>query len=358
MNALLVVAGLLLVVLALADMVNTLVSTHTSLARWWPTNAMYRLLWRLVRRAVKGRSDSTRERVYARFAPSSVLLLLALWVVTQVTGFAALWLVADPPGVASGADAIYFSGVVYFTVGFGEIVPTGDMARVLALAEAAVGVLTTALVIGYLPSLYSAFASRERRLITLDDGTEGRITPTNLLISRTPGGDIRESLEFFAAWEEWVAELLETHTSYPMLMLFRSKYQGQHWVTALGVVTDAALIAQLIQGGNRQSPYWMLRRSIRLFSVLTEGADLSEWQQGDESLDAATRGLFTELYQQLVDHGFDVVPVDEAQAALRDLRSKYGPAMEYLIDMLDAPRGFWGHAIGSSAEIAGQRAVE
>jgi len=49
-----------------------------------------------------------------------------------------------------------------------------------ALFEAMGGVLTAALVMGYLPSLYAAYSERERKLMTLDDTSEGRITPTNL----------------------------------------------------------------------------------------------------------------------------------------------------------------------------------
>ena len=37
-----------------------------------------------------------------------------------------------------------------------------------------------------------------------------------------------------------MAEVLESHVSYPMLALFRSQHPGQSWVTALGLVTDAA----------------------------------------------------------------------------------------------------------------------
>ncbi len=58
-----------------------------------------------------------------------------------------------------------------------------------ALIEAFSGVLTTALVIGYLPALYAAYSERERRLMLLDDGTEERITPTSLVLNRSPGGD-------------------------------------------------------------------------------------------------------------------------------------------------------------------------
>lgn len=44
--------------------------------------------------------------------------------------------------------------------------------------------------------------------------------------------------------------------------------------------------------------------------------------------------------------GFDLVEREEARAHTRELRSLYGAELELLIDLLEAPRGFWGHSIG------------
>ena len=93
--------------------------------------------------------------------------------------------------------------------------PAGDLPRFAALIEAFSGVLTTALLIGYLPALYSAYSEREQKLLMLDDGTEERITPTNLVLSRSPDGDPRELDRFFEEWEAWVAQVMETHTTFP-----------------------------------------------------------------------------------------------------------------------------------------------
>ena len=41
--------------------------------------------------------------------------------------------------------------------------------------------------------------------------------------------------ELFAEWERWVADVLETHMSYPLLALFRSPHDDTSWVTSLGV---------------------------------------------------------------------------------------------------------------------------
>lgn len=355
-----IVVGIALVAAVLADLVNTLVTTSTSSSSWWLTRRLYRLSWRTLRRVCGMIGDERRrEAVLATFAPVSVLLLLMVWVFQQVIGFGLIWWgLGGVSGAESLWDAIYFSGVVYFTLGFGELVPVDVIPRLGALIEAFAGVLTTALVIGYLPALYTAYSERERKLLTLDDGTESRITPTNLLLSRTPDGDIRQMFDFFTEWEEWIAGVIETHSTFPMLVLFRSKDPGQHWITALGLITDAALQCMLISGAEGHAPYWTLRRSIRLFDQLTFGVDLSDYvaRQDETYADPEGSAQFQALYQQLVDHGFEMLPYHDAREELVGLRRRYDAALEYLIDSLLAPRGFWGHAIGHTAGWASELA--
>jgi hypothetical protein len=347
MAVLAVVAGAAVVIAVLADMVNTLVTTTTSRARWWLTRITYRNLWGAVRWVALRLPEHRREGLLAAFAPVSVLVLLVIWVTQQIVGFGLIWWgIQGISGVASLTDSLYYSGVVFFTVGFGEVVPAEIVPRFGAIVEAFCGVLTIALVIGYLPALYGAYSERERKLMLLDDGTEERITPTSLVINRAPDGDPSRLDLFFQEWEEWTAGVIETHSTFPMLRLFRSKDPGQHWVTALGLVTDAALHVQIVRGTHRGPQYWLLRRSIRLFELLTEDADLSEYRRPYEEPADEPNPLFVELYHHLEEHEFDLIPFDEAVAVGRDLRSRWGPQMEYLIDLLLAPRGFWGHAIG------------
>lgn len=295
--------------------------------------------------------DERRERVLGVFAPVSVLVLLMAWATQQVVGFGLIWWGLGGIDGADGLfDSLYLSGVVYFTLGFGEVVPVEAVPRIGALIEAFSGVLTTALVIGYLPALYSAYSERERKLMTLDDGTEDRITPGSLVMSRAPTGDVRDLFRFFAKWEDWIAGVLETRTTFPMLVFFRSKHRGQNWITALGVVTDAALICQMIRGAENREPYWMLRRSTRLFQEFTADVDLSNYRRDLDGFYESGE-LWREMYDVLSAHGFDLIPPDEARAMSLQHRRAFDASMEYLIDALDAPRGFWGHTINQPMAV-------
>ena len=355
MSVVAIVVGTILVITVLADVINTLVTTQTSTGRWWLTRVLYAASWRLISSGGRRcKTDSFRERLYAAYAPLSVLAMLVTWVAQQVVGFGLIWwgLRGGIEGADGLLDSIYFSGVVYFTVGFGEVVPTDQVPRFGALIEAFSGVLTTALVIGYLPSLYSAYSEREQKLLTLDDGSEGRISPTNLVLSRAPRGDVTRLDDFFSDWEAWIAQVMETHTTFPMLRLFRSEHPGQNWITALGIVADAALHVELTEDGRGRSAYWALRRASTLMSMLTEDVDLSSYRARlDEAYvdDAA----FQELYDSMVEHGFDMCPFDEAVEYARVLRRTFDAQLEFLIDVYDAPRGFWGHTIGHRLEIVG-----
>ena len=347
-----VLVGVLLVLAAFADLISTLVSTSTTTGRWWPSRVISRRLLAITRWIAHRlpESSNARERLLAALGPLLILILLVAWIVQQIIGFALIWwAVDDVQGVETFLDSIYYSGVVYFTVGFGEVLPNATGARIGALVEAACGVVTIALVVGYLPSLYGAYSEREKKLMTIDDGSDDRITPTNLAIAWSgPNADLSRLNNKLADWEEWVASIHETHSTLPMLVLFRSHDRRQNWITALGVLADTAVHAQIIDGGaGRTESYWLLRRIIALFEELTKHVDLTSYRaehtrDPNEPVDAA---LFDQLYEQMEAHGFTLLSRDEALRRASAFRNRFAPPMEYLIDALVAPRGFWSPAL-------------
>lgn len=339
-----VVVGLALVLVALADLINTLVSTSTSYNRWWPSRWIGRTSF-VATRGIARRLPETstfREALLAAFGPVLLIVLLFVWALLQVCGFGLIWWgMGDIPTIESMGEAWYFSGVVFFTVGFGEIVPIEIVPRGGAILEAFFGVITVALVIGYLPSLYSAYSDRERMLMTLDAGGPERITPTALIKAWAPDADPKKIDAQFARWDQWAAGILETHSTVPLLTLFRSHHRQQNWVTALGLLCDAALHAQIINGATDGHSFWFLRRAEAIFREVTHGVDLSNYQAGDAPSASDESPFFRDLYADLTAHGFDLRPFDEAADYAWRTRQTFAPPMEYLIDDLLCPRGFW-----------------
>ena len=142
-----IVVGIGLVLAAFTDLINTLVTTSTVKGQWWLSRIIAR--WLLAgARFIAHRlpeSSNVRERVLASLGPLLILILLAVWIFQQILGFALIWWSVDGiQGVSSFADSFYYSGVVYFTVGFGEVLPADAGPRVGALLEAGCGVITTA----------------------------------------------------------------------------------------------------------------------------------------------------------------------------------------------------------------------
>jgi hypothetical protein len=139
-------------------------------------------------------------------------------------------------------ESIYYAGVGFFTVGFGDVVPVGSAPRILVLVEAFFGLTTMALLIGFMPTLFAAYSTREELVSTLDDLSGQSVTPLGLFEAYARNGDPSELYEMFDRWERWTASVLESHSSYPMLMLFRSKQSGQSWIAASVVVTETAAV--------------------------------------------------------------------------------------------------------------------
>lgn len=342
MSTVAAIAGLALIAISLADLVNTLVSTSTSYHRLWPTRWIGRSLFVSMRAVARRLPEEGRgrERLLAVFGPLLLVVLLAVWASLQIVGFGLIWWGrGDVAGLDGFGDAVYYSGVVFFTVGFGEIVPAEIVPRAGAIAEAFMGVITVALVIGYLPTLYGAYSDRERQLMTLDAGTTDRITPTALVKAWAPDADPKKIDDQFERWEAWAAGVLETHSTVPILALFRSHDRRQNWVTALGLLCDAALHAQIINGATDGHAFWFLRRAEAIFREMTVNVDLTPYARPADP--SGNEALFRNLYAELQAHGFSLRPYDEARAYTREARTSFAPAMEHLIDDLLCPRGFW-----------------
>jgi hypothetical protein len=345
MDAAAVVVGVLVVLVVLADAADTLVSTRLRSGRWWPTEVFYRGSWKLWRGLSRGvRRDRAREQFLSLFGPLSLLVLLGLWTAGAILGWSLVWWglrgsFVDPP--THWVDTVYYSGVVYFSVGFGDVLPGSGAVRLLSIAEAFTGLGLLGLVIGFLPSLYSAYQQREAQLALLDDLTEHRILAVNLAASRVVDGDTHRLESFFEEWERWTAEVLETHMTFPMLMLFRSQRPGQSWVTAMGVVADAAAgYVGAVPGTDKSAARFMHRRAALCLRTLSERIGVAP-----DFTPRITKDMWRYGYDQLEPLGLPLRPFEETWERVEALRAEHAPWMEGLIEALDAPRGFWGHTV-------------
>ena len=113
-----------------------------------------------------------------------------------------------------------------------------------------------ALQIGYLPTLYAAFNRREG-LITMLDSRAGVPSWGPELLARTHYGlgsgvsAVGELPELFEAWEEWSADVSESHTTYVSLVWFRFPRPLSSWVTSqLAILDAAALYLALLPDGS------------------------------------------------------------------------------------------------------------
>jgi hypothetical protein len=339
-----VLAGLALVLGVASDAVSTLVTTRRRRGRRWPTPVYYRWTWRAWRAIALRRGSERREGFLGVYGPLSLLGLLVFWVVLLVGGWGFVWWGLRPSvsGVGGYLDAVYFAGVGFFTVGFGDLVPTGGLTRMLVLLEAFMGLVTMALVIGYLPTLYSAYARRELQLLTLDDLSDEPTTPVTFLEASYANGGAPGVAAAFADWERWCDEVFDTHTAYPMLALFRSRQPGQHWLTALGVVMDAAAIALATFDTGPSGPAARLwRRSTRLIQHFSQLPAVKPGGRGDGP--GTSEARFRDAYQRLDRLGHPMRPYEQAWDQYRRRLASFYPELVAATEQLLVPMEFRHH---------------
>src|SRR3989441_817172 len=138
------------------------------------------------------------------------------------------------------AGGLRESGSSLFTLGFASTNRGGPTA--IDFLAGASGLIVVALQIAYLPTLYSAFNRRETE-VTLMAVRAGQPAWGPELLARSRFPITSEDLpNFYRQWERWAADVAESHSSYPILLLFRSADPMANWLIALLAVMDSAAL--------------------------------------------------------------------------------------------------------------------
>lgn len=260
-------------------------------------------------------------------------MLLAFWAAGLIVGFALVQYglggheqLGNEP-ITLGR-ILYHSGETFFTLGYGDIVPTSMGARLLSVLEAFMGFAFLGVVIGYLPVVYSSFSRREIQISMLDARAGSPPTATELLVrlagsSENPAIEQTVLDEVLRDWERWAGELLESHLSYPVLSFFRSQHSNQSWLGALMIMLDVtSLVITGVDGihpGQARLTFAMARHAaVDLAQVVNARYDP---QAPDRLLDVD----FNELRTTLAAAGLKLRSTEEARQKLAKLRTMYEP---------------------------------
>jgi hypothetical protein len=332
MQVLCVILGLFIIVVTLLDTLETTILPRRVARHFRPTAWFYRRTWIPWRRfAQRFKTPARREAFLGYFGPFSLILLLVFWAVGLIFGFALLQYGAGKH-VHMGNDPItfgtlmYHSGETFFTLGYGDITPDSPFSRALAVLEAGMGFAFLGVVVGYIPTIYSAFSRREIEISLLDARAGSPPTAAELLIrfARSPHQEALDRI--FRDWERWAAEVLESHISYPVLSFFRSQHNNQSWLGGLTAILDATSLVIAGVGDLR-----MEQAKITFAAARHAVVDLAQVVVARYNPDAPDRlpsRDLLRLQQALAEKGLQLGSSDEAAAKLKHLRFLYEPYAE------------------------------
>ncbi len=335
MSVLIIAAALVLLSLVLQDGFEVMLLPRRVQRKLRLSRLYFRVCWAgwtwLARRVQAG---PRREGFLSVFGALSMVILFALWASGLVVAYGVIeWALQPADNVSPLSEQIYMSGVTFFTLGYGDVVPHSGAARIMSVVEAGTGIGFIAIVIGYLPVLYQLFSRREAHVIQLDGRAGSPPTACTMLCRHAEAGAMAKLDELLREWEVWGSDLLESHLSYPMLVYYRSQHDNQSWLAALAAVMDTC--AAILVGVEDQGPLQARMTFTMARQVLVEMArsfDVAPSRyNGGDRLGAAT---YARMQEELISAGVGWVQGEDTRETLAALRATYEPLLDGLAERL------------------------
>lgn len=287
------------------------------------------------------RMTTTYERkdaILARTAPVALLAQLLFWAGSRVIGFDLMLM----PTTHSFSQGLVQALTAIFTVGTVHVGSHANTA--IDVSAGAVWVICVALQIGYLPTLYNAYGRRERLVALLESRAGAPAWGPELLARHQLVGIIDTLPDLYKEWEVWSADVAESHSTYPILLLFRSPDPWLSWLIGLIAVLDAAAMQMALCPSSAPS---QARLCLRMGFTLTNriAASLGWEIDLDPKPDKPIQLQFQEFQDavdMLTESGFPMErSARDAWPDFHGWRVNYEDATYHLADRLTAPPAPW-----------------
>ena len=324
MRAVAGVAGVFLILSMLAEFFVTFLLPRRVRRDPRIARSLNRFLWIPWRAVARRLPPASADTILGFFGPLALISQLVTWTLGLLFGYALLeWAVAG----GAFSERILFSSGLFLSAG---AVEGGYGVRVLELLEAATGVGVLFIVIGYLPAVYSSFSRRETAVSQLATRAGSPPAASVILHRAFDKQHWRELERELRDWEEWTAELMETHLTYPLLCFYRSQHVNQNWLAALTAMVDVAAFVKATAPEGKVVPaeitYAIGRHAL---------ADITlQFRLETRPADRLNDADFDALYQIVESATDDALEIDEAREKLAELRSAYEPNAEALARFL------------------------
>lgn len=304
------------------------------------TRVVFLLIWQIFRlRMLPVRGYKAREQIAALYAPIGLLALPPTWLTLVLFGYTGMYFALGTP---TWFESFRMSGSALLTLGFAN---ADDLPRtVLMYTEAAVGLIMVALLISYLPTMYSAFSRRETA-VTMLEVRAGSPPSAVELITRFHRLKRFDHLHIlWEQWETWFAEVEETHTSLAALVFFRSPQPEHSWITAAGTVLDSAALINAMVDTPRdpqadlciRAGYIALRRIADFFEIV-----YNDEPKPDEPI-SVSRAEFDAVCNELAARGVMLKPDrDQGWRDYAGWRVNYDTVLIALASLIGAPPAPW-----------------
>ncbi|MGD0379579.1 MAG: hypothetical protein ABSC30_06295 [Acidimicrobiales bacterium] len=339
MSGLVFALGLAIVVITAANVVFTLVLPRrpAGIERLsLVVNRVVRFLFLVVSRAA--RRYEVKDAMLAPAAPVALLAQLAVWLGFFVLGYAFML----EPSTHGFSGAFRQAGVTLFSVGTAHA--GGPSNRAVDIAAGATWAVVVTLQIAYLPSLYDAFNRREALVAMLESRAGLPAWGPEVLARHQLVGIIDTLPGLYSDWERWAADVAESHTTYPVLLLFRSPEPWYSWVVGLLAVLDAAAMdLALSPDGSASQARLCLRMG---FTTLNRIAKTLGWYVDPDPNPEGPITLTFEEFEQAVsmleEIGYPMErSAEEAWPNFRGWRVNYEANAYRLADRVVAPPAPW-----------------
>jgi hypothetical protein len=219
-------AGFGLLLLTAYDVYATVLHTR---ARYGPVGErLNRAAWRLTRFFAFRRPRPRRHRLLNSLGPLLLPLLLVTYIALLVLGFALVYAprmpaqfhVGEHKGAVDFVDALYFSGITLTTLGYGEIVPSSTLMRLLALVESASGIALISLAIAYLLAVYNALGYKRTAALTLYHQAGEGADAAGFIAHHFVDGHFYGLREALRTATRDIHHVLESHVEHPVIHYF------------------------------------------------------------------------------------------------------------------------------------------